>query len=478
MGIAPLRASAARSQDHVNVSSPLVSSFAWICHWLLAVSFCVFPADAQSHASGDQIRILTDTHTNAAYTLALSDCGKLLSFANSSGVSVTIPAIGAAGLPAGCWMDLQNTGTAPVTLTAANATIDGAASVTLNAAQGLRLVTGASNYLTQRGQASSAAAVAVQSVGVPLGTASTLDIETGVGVTCIPQINGAVLSLQCLADTTYLVSKASLQSGANPQTCTSASGDGAAYTASCSATLVAYGVKQTLFWYADVANTTASASLNIDTLGAMPLLRQDGTPLAPGEIRALTLYRIWYDGSSFRVAEAGSGSNSSGLTDPGANGLLKRIAANATAAAVAGVDFAPPTTGSALLKGDGAGGFANASLQRAIGYVFDGGGALLTPGRTAYIPVPFACTISAWTITADAGTVTMDIWKKSAGTSIPSASDTITASARPALSTGTWLRSTALTGWNTSVSGNDILAINLAAVSNASVASLVLECNQ
>jgi hypothetical protein len=115
---------------------------------------------------------------------------------------------------------------------------------------------------------------------------------------------------------------------------------------------------------------------------------------------------------------------------------------------------------------------------RAIGATFSGGGSALTVGLVNYFTVPFACTISSWSITVDTGTATVDVWKTPTGTAVPTVSNTITASATPAISTGTALHSTTLTGWTTSVSANDIIAFQIKAVSNATLASLVLECDQ
>jgi len=96
---------------------------------------------------------------------------------------------------------------------------------------------------------------------------------------------------------------------------------------------------------------------------------------------------------------------------------------------------------------------------------------------TAYFTVPHACTIAAWNITVNAGTGTFDIWKVATGTAIPTSANSITASAKPAISTGTAIHSTTLTGWTTSMSANDVVAINLKTVATATYASLVVECN-
>jgi hypothetical protein len=105
-------------------------------------------------------------------------------------------------------------------------------------------------------------------------------------------------------------------------------------------------------------------------------------------------------------------------------------------------------------------------------------GSALTSGPIVYFTVPYACTISAYNITVDAGTVTFDVWKIATGTSIPTVTNTITASALPALSTGTALHSTTLTGWTTTVTANDIFGIQLKTVATAKYAQIDMECDQ
>ncbi len=88
-------------------------------------------------------------------------------------------------------------------------------------------------------------------------------------------------------------------------------------------------------------------------------------------------------------------------------------------------------------------------------------------GVTSYFTVPYSCTINSWNITVSpSGTATVDVWKNAvgSGTAIPTVADTITASATPAISTGTKVHSTTLTGWNTAVVANDTFGINLKTV--------------
>lgn len=116
---------------------------------------------------------------------------------------------------------------------------------------------------------------------------------------------------------------------------------------------------------------------------------------------------------------------------------------------------------------------------RSFGASFgDTTGSALTSGGVVYFTVPYACTISAWNITVDAGTVTFDVWKITTGTAVPTVTNTITAAALPALSTGTAKHSTTLTGWTTAVSANDIIGIQLNTVATAKYAEFDGECDQ
>lgn len=99
----------------------------------------------------------------------------------------------------------------------------------------------------------------------------------------------------------------------------------------------------------------------------------------------------------------------------------------------------------------------------------------LTASSIVYATCPFAGTITAWNICADAGTCTIDIWKIASGTAVPTVANTITASALPALATGTAIHSTTLTGWTTAVAANDIFAFQLKTVSGAKFISIDLQ---
>lgn len=106
------------------------------------------------------------------------------------------------------------------------------------------------------------------------------------------------------------------------------------------------------------------------------------------------------------------------------------------------------------------------------------GGSPLATGEVIYLSAPFGCTISAWNLMIDTGTITIDVWKIASGTAVPTVTNTITASALPAISSGTALHSTTLTGWTTSVTANDIFGFNINAISGPTTATFQMECDQ
>ncbi len=100
--------------------------------------------------------------------------------------------------------------------------------------------------------------------------------------------------------------------------------------------------------------------------------------------------------------------------------------------------------------------------QSSIEVVLDGGGSAITTGVKGFLEVPFDCTIIAWRIIADvSGSIVVDVWKDTYANFPPTVLDTITASAKPTLSTAQKNENTTLTGWTTSVTDGDWLGFNV-----------------
>ena len=127
------------------------------------------------------------------------------------------------------------------------------------------------------------------------------------------------------------------------------------------------------------------------------------------------------------------------------------------------------TAGTGIAVTNGAGTITVAQstngLISALEFVIDGGGATLTTGIKGDLEIPFACTITQWTLLADqSGSVVVDIWKDTYANYPPTVADTITASAKPTISSSTKGQSSTLTGWTTSVSAGDTIRFNIDSV--------------
>lgn len=113
---------------------------------------------------------------------------------------------------------------------------------------------------------------------------------------------------------------------------------------------------------------------------------------------------------------------------------------------------------------------------RAISYVIDGGGSTISTGNKRGLRIPFACTINSVTLGADqSGSIVIDIWKDTQANYPPTVADTITASAKPTISSATKSEDTTLTGWTTSISAGDWLYFNVDSVTTIQFVTLTLK---
>lgn len=110
-----------------------------------------------------------------------------------------------------------------------------------------------------------------------------------------------------------------------------------------------------------------------------------------------------------------------------------------------------------------------------IDITIDGGGSAITTGVKLDVELPFAGTWTAWRVFADqSGSIVLDIWKDTYANYPPTVADTITASAKPTLSSATKNQDTTLTGWTTSFSAGDTLRINVDSVATVTRVTLAL----
>lgn len=213
--------------------------------------------------------------------------------------------------------------------------------------------------------------------------------------------------------------------------CTAASASGTAYTCSISPAPAA-GAYETgkMYWLqADVANT-GSATVNFNSFGAKTITKPYGgvtTALVANDIRANQWVMLMYDGTEMQMLSQ---------------------------------------TGNAI----------PATVTHVITAVIDGGGVPIVTGALKDFPTAdFSCTINTAMVAADtSGSITVDVWKANAA--IPSSANKISASAPVTLSSAQLNQSSALTGWTTSVSTNDVFGFNVASASTVTHVVIQLWC--
>lgn len=109
-------------------------------------------------------------------------------------------------------------------------------------------------------------------------------------------------------------------------------------------------------------------------------------------------------------------------------------------------------------------------------FIIDGGGSTITTGVKGDLEIPFGCTITRATLLADqSGSIVIDIWKDTYANYPPTIADTITASAKPTLSTAIKSQDSTLTGWTTTITAGDTLRFNVDSITTCTRVTLSLK---
>lgn len=123
--------------------------------------------------------------------------------------------------------------------------------------------------------------------------------------------------------------------------------------------------------------------------------------------------------------------------------------------------------------------YQRAAAYSVIEFIIDGGGATITTGVKGFLEIPFQCNINQATLLADqSGSIVVDIWKDTYANYPPTVADTITASAKPTLSTATKSQDSTLTGWTTAVTAGDILGFNVDSATTVTRVTLSLRVSK
>lgn len=119
---------------------------------------------------------------------------------------------------------------------------------------------------------------------------------------------------------------------------------------------------------------------------------------------------------------------------------------------------------------------SNQANTVSLNMIVDGGGTAITTGVKLDVYIPFACTILEATVLADqSGSIVFDVWNDSYANYPPTVADTITASAKPTLSSATKAQDSTLTGWTKTLAAGSSLRINVDSVSTVTRVDLHLK---
>jgi hypothetical protein len=111
-----------------------------------------------------------------------------------------------------------------------------------------------------------------------------------------------------------------------------------------------------------------------------------------------------------------------------------------------------------------------------IVFVIDAGASVITTGVKGDLVIPFACTITEWTLLSDvSGSIVVDIWRDTYANYPATVADTITGSAKPTITSATKNTSTTLTGWTTSIVAGSVLRFNVDSVTSCKRVTLMIK---
>jgi hypothetical protein len=114
-----------------------------------------------------------------------------------------------------------------------------------------------------------------------------------------------------------------------------------------------------------------------------------------------------------------------------------------------------------------------------FGVTVDGVSSVIQIGQTGFVTMPYAGTITGWSITTNAvGSVQFDVWKDSLINVIPTVADSIVGGVYPTLTTNQFATSTLVTSWTTSFSAGHIFGFYVNSATTVKNATLTIFCNK
>lgn len=115
-------------------------------------------------------------------------------------------------------------------------------------------------------------------------------------------------------------------------------------------------------------------------------------------------------------------------------------------------------------------------VVKSFGVNFDGNGSAITTGSFADITIPFGMTITSWTLLGDvSGDIVIDVYVDTYANFPPTGADSITASAKPTITSDVKGQSSTLTGWTTTITAGRTIRFHVDSCTNITKANLLIQ---
>lgn len=238
----------------------------------------------------------------ANYTAVAGDCGKLLSFEDSSPVSahtLTLPS----AAPFAQWVvKVQNIGTAVLTISRNGLLIDGAATnLTLAQNCGMDIFTDGVNYFTERGAAALPSGPANEVLATPDGSSGPVAVRALVA-NDIPSLPESKIT-NLTADLAAKASIAGVQQEAYVYAADTGAANAYAVTLSPAPTIVAGS--EVVFLAAHAC--TGASTLAVNGGSPIAIKKAVSTALATGDILVGQIVTVKFDGTNWQLGGSSSG---------------------------------------------------------------------------------------------------------------------------------------------------------------------------
>lgn len=109
-----------------------------------------------------------------------------------------------------------------------------------------------------------------------------------------------------------------------------------------------------------------------------------------------------------------------------------------------------------------------------VGAGFDGLSSVLATGKTIYVPMTYAGTLTSWQIECyPSGSLVIDVWKTNYAGAPPTVANTITGANKPTVTSALKAQGN-VSGWTTTFAAGDVIAFYIESASTVTNATIML----